>query len=153
MKINKKIVVLLIIFVLLAIGAFFILNKNNKSVELIDFVGDEEVFYCDSLNYSRLSFFNGSKDRVSLNIPEAWEGNYRLREEGDKAVFYHLFEDGSASKMFSINKKTNSSNSDDIICEKENLKFVLFVYDLEFGEDDDGIMDVLKCITKSIKCY
>ena len=102
-----------IIILLLCTTAFFIFNKN-KNLGLDETITEEKLFDCDSISYSRISFFNGSKDSASLNIPESWEGNYRLKEEGDRAIFYYLSEDGSASEMFSINKKGDINWVNDI---------------------------------------
>lgn len=129
---------------------FFVFNKNT---ELDETVAEKKIFDCDSIDYSRLSLFNATKDRVSLNIPESWEGKYRLKEEGNKAIFYYLLESGSANEMFVINKKIESSNDDKVVCEKEDLKVVLDIYDLESEEYSDKIIETWECVIESIKCY
>jgi len=149
MKKNKGIVIALIVFLLLIVTIFFIFNKNSKPEEI---VVEEKSFDCDSLNYSRVSFFNITKDRVSLNIPESWEGNYRLREDGNKAVFYYLRSDGSASEMFAISRKRGSGDIDKIVCKKEDLNFLLDVSSLEMGEFGSDILNEFQCIKESIKC-
>ncbi len=152
MKINRKIGILLIIFLLLAVVIFFIMNRNNNS-NSSEVAVEKKIFDCDSINYSRLSFFNATNDRISLNIPESWEGNYRLKEEGNNAIFYYLSKDGSASKMFGISKKIDSNDSEKIICEKEDSKFILDIYDLELGQNYNKTIDNLDCVIRSIKCY
>ncbi len=146
---KKLIPIILIIFLLLlAVSLFLVLNKKNESDKVLV---EKEVFDCDSVNYSRISFFNNSKDRASLNIPESWEGNYRLKEEAGEAVFYHLQEDGGISKIFGISKKEGSEISN-VICRKENLKYIINISNLEAMQNYNNIIDPLDCIIKSIKC-
>ena len=152
MKITKGIVVLFIAFLLLIVVSFFIFNKNNKGQEIVEVVVEEEIFDCDSIDYSRISLFNASKDRVSLNIPANWEGNYRLKEEGSQAIFYYLSKDGSASEMFSLRKGGNSNEVDKIICSKNDLNFSLDSSSLEIAEYYSDISNEFLCVKKSIKC-
>ena len=147
-----KSLVVLIVILLLCVVIFFIFNKNNN-IDLDRTVVEEDAFDCDSLNYSRISFFNTTDDRASLNVPESWEGNYRLKEEGNKAIFYYLLADGSASKMFSISKKNERGNDDEVICEKDDLKFILDIYDLKSEQYYNKIVGGLDCALNSIKCY
>jgi hypothetical protein len=43
--------------------------------------------------YSRVTFFNGRPVRASLAVPSHWEGHYRLKEQGNEAVFYYIGDD------------------------------------------------------------
>ena len=147
----KKIGILLI-FLLLVVVSFFIFNKDNRDQEVAIVVVEEEIFNCDSIDYSRISLFNSTKDRVSLNIPANWEGNYRLKEEGEQAIFYYLAEDGSASEMFKISKRKNFTEVDKIICSKNDLSFLLDSSSLNEGEYNRNISNEFLCIKKSIKC-
>ncbi len=149
---KKKVIIIsfIIIFLLLAVFLFFVLNKKN---ELDKLPIEKKVFDCDSINYSRISFFNTSKNRVSLNIPESWEGNYRLKEEGNEAVFYYLQDDGGINKIFGISKKEKEGEEvDNIICEKENLKYVLNISNFKSMKNYNNIIDTLDCVINSIKC-
>jgi len=145
---NKKIIILSLVFLLIIAVSFFIFNGDKKNEKNIV---EKKYFDCESVKYSRISFFNTEEDRVSLNIPESWEGNYRLKEEGNRAMFYFLNDDGSANKIFSINKE--KTESDDVICKKGDLKYTLNIYDLKPEENYLNIVDTLDCVISSIKCY
>ncbi|RMD59828.1 hypothetical protein D6821_00265 [Candidatus Parcubacteria bacterium] len=67
------------------------LPVDNQSTTKLDW---------DQTSFSRLTFFNTQPLRGSLLIPEHWEGKFRFREEGRRAVFYYLEKGKEVGKIF-----------------------------------------------------
>ncbi len=135
---------LLLVVVLFKSGGILKIGKEKQSPEKFDWT---------SLEYSRISFFNGASVRASLNIPEIWEGKYRMKEEGDSAIFYFLDKNAQAEKMFAIIKKNNFAPGEKVICEKDDFKFVMERYQSVADTVLADFQTGLDFIAQSAKCY
>ncbi len=139
MKLNKKTIISLLIFVV--IFYFFIFLFNNKSIEQKvkseeTQVREKAIVELDPNKMSRITFFNTSKDRVSLAIPEWWEGKYRLKEEGNVARFGYIDVLGKYNKLFVIKKYPDYSweegdnqrnGREEKILKKQNTVYTYFL--------------------------
>ena len=85
---NKRKVILLIIVLLslaIVIGLFFKVCQDK--------VGNKELTINKGLidrGYVRLSLFNTLPDKISLQIPEDWEGSYRVKDNGNLANIFFI---------------------------------------------------------------
>lgn len=104
-----------------------------------------------NINYSRVSFFNASKERVSMSIPELWEGKYRLSEEGNGLVFKSLQADGGSQELFRLRKSWNPEEKKKSVCQAGDMYVIL--EQAEGGES--SLESYEKCfdyMIESIKC-
>lgn len=152
-NISKKTILGLISvsMLLIVIGAFLIIKKPwqitgpseaNIPVSELDW---------KNINYSRVSFFNASKERVSMSIPELWEGKYRLSEEGNGLVFKSLQADGGSQELFRLRKSWNPEEKKKSVCQAGDMYVIL--EQAEGGES--SLESYEKCfdyMIESIKC-
>lgn len=93
-------------------------------------------------SYSRVSLFNAQKARVSLAIPDYWEGNYRVKESGGTANFYFIAQ-GQETKMFALHLDSAApseiGDNKTALGEKSGftLSYELFAMD---GQDQDQLL-------------
>jgi hypothetical protein len=107
MKLNKKIIIGGLIFLVISFVFLFIFNKENTELVVKNEetkIREKAIIELDPQKMSRISFFNSSKDRVSLAIPEWWEGKYRINEIGDSVVFVYIDSFGKSQILFVIKK-------------------------------------------------
>jgi hypothetical protein len=154
LKIDRKKmtkIISLVALLALALMAIFFLFFSHKN-PVPNTQEDEQINWSEQ-SYSRLSFFNGQNIRVGMNIPESWEGNYRLVEEGDKADFYYLDDSGGTSLMFSVYKKNELAVGEEGICEKNGVHIVFEEQDFVFKGNISGQEGAIVNIKNSLRCY
>lgn len=81
-----------ILVVALIAAALIIVTKSNKEDRVAEKKSKEVAEAVEEIKYSRLTFFNLMPIRASMNIPEDWEGKYRLRDQGAVARLYYIGE-------------------------------------------------------------
>ncbi|MCK5061394.1 hypothetical protein KAR28_02495 [Candidatus Parcubacteria bacterium] len=86
---RKAIISVVILFSLIIVGLFFgaqfdkYRNKETiKGLALNNVPADRK--------YVRLSLFNTLPDKISLQIPEDWEGSYRVKDNGNLANIFFI---------------------------------------------------------------
>lgn len=151
-KTTKKILIALIILILIFV-VFFIFKdragKNNKSNLNLDESSQKEI-----ISYSRINFFLTSPNKASLSIPDYWEGNYRIKEEGSEAIFYYLDKKRNTTELFRITYVKKDSeffyDSTELITENDDYNFYLIKNDNTYLDEDlyhkmiDSINDTIK---------
>lgn len=134
MKIKKIKIIVIIVFLILAVGAVIILliPKDNTEEPVPTAV-------LDSANraYVRLSLFNTMSDKISLEIPEDWEGNYRIKDNGNLVKIYYIKGvdgwDLLSFKQFDLVEW--ESNQDKNWQKAVENKKIIVAYKLSTGED------------------
>lgn len=108
MNYKLKIITIFIVVILPAAAVLFVFNLKKESANEI---GSEEVKLrekaiteLDPDKMSRITLFNSDQDRISLAIPEWWEGKYRLKEAGSEAIFSYIDKEGASTGLFTIKK-------------------------------------------------
>ncbi|MCK5211153.1 hypothetical protein KAJ89_00465 [Candidatus Parcubacteria bacterium] len=83
----KKIKIIILGFVILVVGAAIILfwPKDNVKEPVPVAVRDAA-----DRTYVRLSLFNTMPNKISLEIPEDWEGSYRVKDGGNLARIFFI---------------------------------------------------------------
>jgi len=132
-KMNKKIIVI-IVFLILVVGAVIILlnPKDNTEEPVFTAVLD----YADR-KYVRLSLFNTMPNKISLEIPEDWEGSYRVKDSGNVAkIFFIDGKDGWELLSFKVFDQSEWEDNTHKNWQKilENNELVV-AYILSTGED------------------
>lgn len=92
---NRKIYFLIIIFFIATLW-FNFFYKQDEAGE------NKELVFATSTQFSRLSFFNASEAKASLDIPEEWEGEYRAQEKGRIFYFYSIINPQEPIELFRI---------------------------------------------------
>ncbi|PLX27044.1 hypothetical protein C0583_04850 [Candidatus Parcubacteria bacterium] len=141
---SYKFLLIILAIVVIIILFFLFLNNNDSEVVVL-----EEPTIDEGMEYSRISFFNSSSKRASMAIPVFWEGNYRLKEEGDVAVFYFLDSEAQANEIFKVLKKNDKSGLKDC---SDNTSIELIRSEYSYKEElkkyliyFDKIVDSLEC--------
>ncbi|MEA3398386.1 MAG: hypothetical protein U9R06_01440 [Patescibacteria group bacterium] len=62
----------------------------------------EPAKYNEPINYSRVTFFHAMPLKCSLAVPEDWEGKYRVKTAGNKAIFYYVANPSAQVELFFI---------------------------------------------------
>lgn len=131
---NKKIIFATISFLALVLILFLLQNKNVKNDAYLD-SGPEDQKEKRIVNYSRINFFLSTSNKASLAMPDYWEGNYRVREQGETAIFYFVEGVESEVELFSISYKQKDSyeaeKNQQIIGEKGGLDFILIKAEIQ----------------------
>ena len=86
MKIKK---IIILGFVILVAGAVIILFWPRDNIQKLAPVA---VLDPADRTYVRLSLFNTMPDKISLEIPEDWEGSYRVKDSGNLARIFFIEE-------------------------------------------------------------
>jgi len=133
-KVKIKYLILLVVFLIFA--WIFIRDDggDKAAVEISPAPEEQQV-----RTYSRISFFHSRPVKASLSIPEDWEGEYRMKESGDKVNFYYIGDPGKEILLFRI----NSANKDDYD-EREGYHHIVekgdYVFNYELSTDNlDGV--------------
>lgn len=95
---NINILIILIAVIITAVLFIFFRSKHGAKTDQSDQAGETALV---AKSYSRVSLFNTQKVRVSLAVPDYWEGNYRIKESGQTVFFYYIGS-GEEIKMFAI---------------------------------------------------
>ncbi len=149
---KNKIKILIFLFaVVIAFASVFVFSDKEEK-EFTDKIIIEENKY----TFSRLNIFLKKEEKASINIPDYWEGNYRIREDGRVANFIYLKEGTEIGNIFSIEmlrkEDYDSSIDEEIISESENF---YFLYYLDKGDDKDqlftGMQNDVQLMLKSFK--
>ena len=85
-----------------------------------------------------------------MNVPAIWEGEYRLKEEGDVAKFYYLKSDGSSMEIFEIKKEEGQSAT--VLCSDN---YSLNIEKKEILETDEKLGEMMlyfDLLVDSLKC-
>lgn len=165
---NKVIKIILLFIVFGVVFMVFLryenIGKQEKSEELK--IREKAIVELDPSKMSRISFFNASADRVSLAVPEWWEGKYRLKESGDSASFSYIDKAGESQEFFIIKKYPNSSWQDNDpahenskeskILKKKNTDFSYYLSpDISADKAQEKeffqMLDELKLVVQTIK--
>lgn len=96
---NKKYITISIIIIATAWLLFFYFTNNQDEV-----VVKEEPVFSSETKFSRISFFNSKNIKASLEIPENWEGSYRLKESGEEVIFLSIVNPETPQELFRIKK-------------------------------------------------
>ncbi len=145
---NKLILIVVLVFLVGAIIAYSLLrtktlNQQSEITPSIDWSKE---------SFSRVSFFNASRERASMEMPQAWEGKYRIKEEGNRVTFLYLQPDATTLEMFAIEKREARKDDKDMLCQKGTSGF--FIIDPGF-DDKSGLesyRSAFNLILKSFKC-
>ncbi len=84
-KMRKKIFIL-VFFILVATAVIFLFCLKDNIQES----APTAVLNPDDRGYVRLSLFNTLPDKISLQIPEDWEGSYRVKDNGNLANIFFI---------------------------------------------------------------
>lgn len=134
MKIKKIKILVLVFSTLVLIGAIIILFWPKDNVqELVPVV----VRDLADREYVRLSLFNTLANKISLEIPEDWEGSYRVKDSGNLARIFFIEEANEweliSFKQFSQSEwQSNEDKNWQKILENNEL---IVAYILSTGED------------------
>lgn len=96
---------LILLYVIFVRGYVVNQEVNKKEAELEKIKKVEEVKRVERMTkaqYSRISFFLTSPKRVSLAIPDYLEGNYRMKEEGNKMTLLYIKSPEFVSPFFYV---------------------------------------------------
>lgn len=119
--------------------------------------------------FSRITFFLTSPFRASLAVPDYLEGNYRLKEEGNKAMFLYIKNPDIPTPLFYI-KYIEKNNYKEELGEKilkefkskkDGKNYILIYYfypdDSYKGEDQEGFKEILwdieNVVIESLKIF
>ncbi len=151
-KTTKKIFVLSIILVLIIVVFLIFKDRTDKKSE--SDLNFEENSQKEIITYSRINFFLSSSNKASMSIPNYWEGNYRIKEEGNEVVFYYLDKKRNAIELFKIfytQKDIDFSEGGvELVAENDDYIFYLLRSDYLNLEEDlyyrmiDDINDTIK---------
>lgn len=97
---RKNIVIIISLLILLLCLSLFYYVTNDKTKIIAE--APKTSLSEQAEAYSRISFFNSSPARVSLAIPESWEGNYRLETKNEQVNFLFIGEPNKIIKLFDI---------------------------------------------------
>jgi hypothetical protein len=150
---RQKIAILFFLLLLTAVAfvvSFYIFRNQAKPGG--DEINNAENLDFSAINYSRVSFFNSSPDRATMNIPEKWEGSYRLQEEGERVGFYYLSPQGATEELFSLRKSRKPEDKKKAVCQKGELFFIVDRKEnaraeglKNFEQGFDHMIESLKC--------
>ena len=134
MKIKKIKIIVIIVFLILVVGAVIILltPKDNTEEPVLTSVID-----IADRKYVRLSLFNTMPYKISLEIPEDWEGSYRVKDSGNLArIFFIKGRDGWELLSFKQFSQSEWASNQDKNWQKilENNELIV-AYTLSTGED------------------
>lgn len=101
MKYKRHATIAMIFLLGLALIFFIIRFNHDKAKKPVAVAPNVER----KINFSRITFFNASKHRASLAIPDFWEGKYRVREEGNTVVFLDISDPNLPSELFRISAR------------------------------------------------
>lgn len=140
MKNGLKYFIILLAIMLIIFFVWFVAKSKKSGIENNDNnIAETE----DIKNYSRVSLFASSNERISLAIPENWEGNYRIKESGNKAVFLYIEKPEDIKEIFYIKKYKDEewSEAQNNISEQEFYRedTYIYVYSLSTGESESDI--------------
>ncbi|MBU4216340.1 hypothetical protein L6270_02115 [Candidatus Parcubacteria bacterium] len=100
----------------------FFPKRVAKNIEIDEAVGQQIPL---PPKFSRITFFHSAKPICTLAIPEAWEGKYRLRDNGSEAHFLYIQEEGDPElfyiKKYKKNGKMDEVNEKKILETKSNV--------------------------------
>jgi hypothetical protein len=97
----KKYIIILALLIIVGFVLYFVQKAKHKKTAQSAQMPIEER----KISYSRITFFNASIHRASLAIPSYWEGNYRIREEGDTVLFLDIGNPSAPKELFWISHK------------------------------------------------
>jgi hypothetical protein len=112
----KKAIITLGLTVIIILLLFSYNNKNNNQKNEAWGIPEKENAEIVT-TYSRVNFFLAGLNKASLAIPDYWEGNYRIKEQGDTVTFYFVRGVSDEISLFSIfhKEKSEFSEGDEII--------------------------------------
>ena len=148
---KKRIIIfgLLFIIIIIIIIIFLYSNKSNNLQKNADSNFQESKKIEEVLTYSRVNFFLTTQNKASLAIPDYWEGNYRIKEQGNEVSFYFVRGVSDEIKLFSILYREKDSfeinEGEELIGYKNNLEFI---FTKSENKEIDG--DIYYIITESI---
>ena len=131
MKIKK---IIILVFVILVVGAAIILfwPKDNVNEPVLVAVRDAA-----DRTYVRLSLFNTMPNKISLEIPEDWEGSYRVKDSGNLARIFFIEEADEweliSFKQFSQSEWRNNKDKNWQLISEDNK--LIIAYKLSTGKD------------------
>lgn len=170
MKLNKKILFsLALFFILFVFVLLFNMDKDEpetglKSEEIL--IREKAIVELDPSKMSRVTFFNATKDRVSLAIPEWWEGNYRMKESGNYATFSYIDSQGSSKDLFTVTRYPNNEwreedgqnkvNKEEKVLKKQNTVYTFYLStvpnnDKDLGPEYAQMREEISLIIRTIK--
>ncbi|PLX21204.1 hypothetical protein C0584_03250 [Candidatus Parcubacteria bacterium] len=151
---NKKTFLILIIISLVLIAFYFF--KKDSTPEGENILSEEREQAVEIVKYSRINFFLSSPHKASLAIPDYWEGNYRVKENGNKVAFYYFEGVLNESELFSISfypEKEYQENTEDIIIGESDGIIFVFRNGENDSFDNDMYFKMLDSVTELIKSF
>ncbi len=160
---NKKIIIFFFLLVSIIILIFYDNKINKENIESLRNSPVVEEVIQRSGNTSRVTFFHSLPNIGSLAIPEEWEGKYRIKEEGNIAIFYYIGEPEKILPIFSVetyskqeweDKKNKNKNKEIIKSQDDNM----YVYSLnnnypQAGEKAKEFQEMQKEIPKILESF
>jgi len=123
MNIKYKILLSLFLAVIILGSSYFLFfNKKDEGIKEKKQVEKKELIF------SRINFFLSKENKASINIPNYWEGNYRMSETGNRVDFIYLKKGIESGNIFSIEmiKKSNHdlNNKEKVLFENEKYYYI-----------------------------
>lgn len=154
MKFRKKLIIAGIIILFFCIFLYFFKKINTE--ESFTQGQQEEKTTKEIFTYSRLNFFLSSQNKASLAIPDFWEGNYRVKEQGNEVKFYFVKGATNEVELFSIKyvekNIDNSFSENEIIGDNEKYNFVFKKSEI-INLDDNIYYKIVENIDETIKSF
>jgi hypothetical protein len=129
---------------------FFVFQKEDKPVTPEP--KDRETV----VNYSRINFFLATPYKASLEIPDYWEGNYRLLEKDNTASFYFIKGGEKEALLFEIvhkNKDSLASKEEENIVGRTGDAVFVFSSGNKTDSTEDDFLQMLKDLNIIIESF
>jgi hypothetical protein len=122
---NKLYLILALLAIILSFSLYSRIQQKKIAAENFQ---EEVPDFMQNITYSRITFFHTQPHIGSLLIPSYWEGNYRIAEADNRAIFSCIANNKNVG-LFEIISKNGASAVNDIADNTVN--------NLQFNNEND----------------